>query len=225
MFLDGLKPRTQRRIDLLLNTHHHGDHTGGNKVLRPSVTKIVAHANVPEWQKKQAVTNKSEDAQAYADETFKDTWKMDVGNEVVSAKYYGPGHTSGDVAIFFERANIVHMGDLMFSQRHPRVDRPAGASVRNWITVLENVTKEHGADTTYIFGHAKVGLPITGSRTDLLGFRDYFTAVLDHVQKGIAAGKSADEVSKVAQVPGFPQHEGAPTGTLQMAYEELSAKS
>jgi hypothetical protein len=91
--------------------------------------------------------------------------------------------------------------------------------------VLEGTTKDHGADTTYIFGHAKVGMPITGTRADLLGFRDYFTAVLDYVQKGISAGKSMDEIVKVAQLPGFPQHEGAPTGTLQMAYEELTAKS
>src|SRR5215468_10250614 len=76
MFLDGLKTRTPRKIDLLINTHHHPDHTGGNKVLRPMVTKIVAHANVPGLQKKQAAAAKTEDAQAYADETFKDGWKV-----------------------------------------------------------------------------------------------------------------------------------------------------
>jgi cyclase len=225
MFLDGLKSRTQRKIDVFINTHHHGDHTGGNKILRPSVVKMVAHENEPGLQKKQAAAAKTEDAQAYPDETFKDSWKVNVGNEVVTAKYYGPGHTSGDVAVFFERANVVHMGDLMFSNRHPRVDRPSGASIRNWIVLLDKVTKEHGADTIYIFGHAKVGMPIRGSRAELLAFRDYFTAVLDYVQKGISAGKSADEITKVAALPGFTGFEGAPTGTLQMAYEELTAKS
>jgi glyoxylase-like metal-dependent hydrolase (beta-lactamase superfamily II) len=225
MFLDGLRPRSSRKIDLLINSHHHGDHTGGNKTLRPHVVKIVAHANVPELQRKQAAANKSEEAQAYADETYSTTWKADVGSEVISTKYYGPGHTSGDSTIVFERANVVHMGDLMFNHRHPRVDRPGGASIRNWITLLEATTKDHGADTLYIFGHAKVGMPITGSRADLLAFRDYFTGVLDYVQKGIAAGRSVEEIAKVAQVPGFPQHEGMPTGTLTMAYEELTAKT
>jgi glyoxylase-like metal-dependent hydrolase (beta-lactamase superfamily II) len=225
MLLDGLKPRTQRKIDLLINTHHHGDHTGGNKTLRPSVVKIVGHANQPGLQRKQAAAAKSEANQAYADETFKDAWKADLGSEVVSAKYYGPGHTGGDIAIFFERANVVHMGDLMFYQRHPRVDRPGGASIRNWIVALEKVTSEHAADTTYIFGHAKVGQRITGTRADLLAFRDYFGALLDHVQKQIAAGKSVEEISKVPALPGYPDHEGAPTGTLQMAYEELTSKA
>jgi glyoxylase-like metal-dependent hydrolase (beta-lactamase superfamily II) len=225
MFLDGLKSRTQQKIDLLVNSHHHGDHTGGNHTLRPSVVKIVGHANQPGLQQKQAEAAKAGSPQAYADETFKDNWKADLGTEIVSASHYGPGHTGGDIAIVFERANVVHMGDLMFNHRHPRVDRPGGASIRNWIVLLEKVTNEHAADTTYIFGHAKVGLPVTGTRADLLAFRDYFSALLDHVQKEIAAGKSVDEIAKVPQLPGFPDHEGMPTGTLQMAYEELTAKA
>jgi glyoxylase-like metal-dependent hydrolase (beta-lactamase superfamily II) len=225
MFLDGLKPRTARKVDLLINSHHHGDHTGGNQTLRPAVAKIVGHANQPGLQRKQAAAGKTESAQAYADETFTDGWKADLGSEIVSARHYGAGHTGGDITIVFERANVVHMGDLMFNHRHPRVDRPGGASIRNWIVLLEKVTSDHNADTTYIFGHAKVGLPVTGTRADLLGFRDYFSALLAYVQKEIAAGKSVEEISKVAQLPGFPDHEGAPTGTLQMAYEELTSKA
>jgi glyoxylase-like metal-dependent hydrolase (beta-lactamase superfamily II) len=222
MFLDGLKTRTPRKIDLLLNTHHHPDHTGGNKVLRPMVAKIVAHENVPGLQKKQAAAAKTEDAQAYADETFKDGWKVDIGKEKVSTKYYGPGHTSGDAVIFFQQANIVHMGDLMSHQRHPRVDRPAGASIRNWLVSLEKVTKDHSNDTIYIFGHSKVGAPVTGPKQDLLALRDYFSAMLDYVQKGIAAGKSADEIIK-AGMPQFAQNEGTPA--LQVCYDELTAKA
>jgi cyclase len=222
MFLDGMKSRTQRTFDLLINSHHHPDHTGGNKVLRPSVAKIVAHVNAPALQRKQAAANKTEDNQAYADETFKDSWQVNIGNEVVSAKYYGPGHTSGDAVISFERANIVHMGDLMSHQRHPRVDRPSGASIRNWLKLLEDVTKDHNNDTMYIFGHAKVGAPVTGSRKDVLALRDYFSAMLDYVQKGIAAGKSADELIK-AGLPGFADSEGMPQ--LQVAFDELSAKA
>jgi glyoxylase-like metal-dependent hydrolase (beta-lactamase superfamily II) len=217
-----MKSRTQRKFDLLLNTHHHPDHTGGNKVLRPSVVKIVAHQNAPVLQRKQAAAQKSEDNQAYADETFTDTWRATVGDEVVSAKYYGAGHTSGDAVFFFERANIVHMGDLMSHQRHPRVDRPSGASLRNWLLSLERVVKDHDADTIYIFGHAKVGAPVTGSGKDLLTLRDYFSSMLDYVQKGISAGRSAEEIVK-GNVPGFTDSEGTPQ--LQVAYDELSTKA
>ena len=223
MFLDGFKPvKGGRKIDLLINTHHHPDHTGGNKVLQPSVVKIVAHENAPALQRKQAAAQKSEDAQAYADTTFKTDWKVDLGSEIVSARYYGPGHTSGDAVIFFERANVAHMGDLMSHQRHPRVDRPAGASIRNWLVTLEKVTNDHNADTIYIFGHSKVGMPVTGPKADLLALRDYFAAMLDYVQKGIKEGKSAEEIVK-AGLPQFAANEGAPQ--LQVAYDELTAKS
>ena len=102
MFLDGFKPMIGgRKIDLLINTHHHPDHTGGNKVLQPSVVKMVAQENAPGLQRKQAAAQKSEDQQAYADTTFKTDWKVDLGSEVVSARHYGPGHTGGDAVIFF----------------------------------------------------------------------------------------------------------------------------
>jgi glyoxylase-like metal-dependent hydrolase (beta-lactamase superfamily II) len=224
MFLDGLKPKTTRKIDLLINSHHHGDHTGGNKVLQPAVAKIVAHANVPGLQRKAAATAKSEANQAYADTTFEKDWKASVGKETVSARHYGPAHTGGDIVITFQNANVAHMGDLMSFQRNPRADRPAGASIVNWIPVLENTVKDHANDTIYIFGHSKVGERVTGSGKDLLELRDYFTAMLDHVRKGISAGKPMEEIVKVAAVPGFERYEGTPTA-LEAAYQELTAKS
>ena len=224
MFLDGMKSRTSRKIDLLINSHHHPDHTGGNKVMQPSVAQIVAHANVPGLQKKQAEGAKTEANQAYATTTFEKDWKMSVGKETVTARHYGPAHTSGDIAIVFQRANVVHMGDLMSFQRNPRADRPAGASVRNWITVLENATKDHNNDTVYIFGHSKVGERVTGSRKDLLGLRDYLTAMVDYVNKSIAAGKSQEETVKIAAIKGFESYEGTPVA-LEAAYQELSGKS
>jgi glyoxylase-like metal-dependent hydrolase (beta-lactamase superfamily II) len=240
MFLNGLKPRytaeamrakvqgaanaLSPKIDLLINSHHHPDHTGGNKVMQPNVGKIVAHANVPGLQKKQAAAQKTEANQAYADTTFDKDWKTTVGKETVSARYYGPAHTSGDIVIFFENANIAHMGDLMSYQRNPRADFPAGASIVNWVRVLENTVKDHTSDTIYIFGHSKVGERVTGSSKDLLDLRNYFTAMLDYTRKQIAAGKSQAEVAKETKaIPGFESYEGTPVA-IDAAYQELTRK-
>ena len=223
--LGNLQQLTRRTIDFLINTHHHGDHTSGNIVFRPAATKIVAHRNVPVWQKTQAASSKSEAQQAYADTTYDTTWSAKVGTETVSLKYYGPGHTSGDSVVRFQNANVVHMGDLMFYLRNPRVDRAAGASVKNWIVSLESVVKDNPADTIYIAGHAKMNFPVTVTRADLLKFRDYFSGLLDYVQKAITSGKSAAEIVKVASVPGFADYEGSPEGTIQAAYDELTAKA
>jgi cyclase len=224
LFLKGLQPKTSRKIDFLINSHHHPDHTGGNKVMQPNVGKIVAHVNVPGLQKKQAAAAKSEDNQAYADTTFDKDWKTTVGKETVSARYYGPAHTSGDIAITFENANIVHLGDLMSFQRNPRADRPAGASVPNWIPVLERIVKDHSNDTVYIFGHSKAGERVTGSSKDLMDLRNYLTALVDYAKKQIAAGKSQEEIVKgTMAIPGFEHYEGTPVA-LEAAVLELTGK-
>ncbi len=227
--LDGLTQRAPRAIDFLVNTHHHADHTGGNKVFRSAVKTIVAHARVPELQKAAAVQAKTEEAQAYADVTFTGTWTETIGRETVEARHYGPGHTGGDAVITFRRANVVHMGDLMFHRIQPRVDRPAGASIVNWVKTLEQVTKDHEAETLYIYGHAAPGAPVTGRKADLLFFRDYLSAALDHVRKQMAAGADKDAIIKQDTLAGFADI--APLGgritashLLEMAYEELAGR-
>jgi len=221
--LAGVKERSARPIDLLINSHHHGDHTGGNLVFRPAVGKIVAHSRVPGLMKTVATAAKTEANQAYPDTTFDQTWSVSIGSETVAARHYGPAHTGGDIAVTFQRANVVHMGDLLSSIRHPRADRPAGASVKGWITVMEAVTKDHDADTLYIAGHAKVGTPEVVKRDTLLGFRDYLTAVVDYTQKGVSAGRSADELVKSASLPAaFASYEGSPEFVIRAAHDELS---
>jgi hypothetical protein len=92
--------------------------------------------------------------------------------------------------------------------------------------VLENVAKDHNGETIYIAGHSKVGTPVTVRRQDLLSFRDYFTAVLAYTQKGIAAGKSLDELVKSATLPGdFAAYEGTPENTIRAAHDELTTKA
>lgn len=227
--VNGLKQKTTRTIDLLINTHHHGDHTAGNKTFRPVVKSIVAHANSASWQKKVAAEAKTEADQAYPDKTFTDTWSETVGREKVSARHYGPGHTSGDAVITFENANVVHMGDLMFNRLHPFIDRPAGASIANWMKTLETVPSQHSADTIYIFGHGK-DMAVTGGRAEIQKFRDYLGALLDYARKQRQAGKSKEEISKTETLAGYEDY-GSPApgritlGTaLAVAYDEVSAR-
>jgi cyclase len=194
--LDGLNTRSNNRpVDLLINTHHHGDHSGGNVSFRGNAKKVVAHAKAAEHMRMPPPSGPAPADQLFPDTTFAETWTADVGDERMSAKFYGRAHTSGDIVVTFERANVVHMGDLMFNQRHPVVDRAAGALIRNWMKVLESTTRDHAADTIYIFGHSgNASLPVTGSSADLLKFRDYLGALIAFVETQVKAGKTREEV-------------------------------
>jgi glyoxylase-like metal-dependent hydrolase (beta-lactamase superfamily II) len=222
-FLSGLKQRTPRQIDVLVNSHHHGDHTGGNTAFRSAARQIVAHARSLENQR--AAAERSGAMVTLPDTTFTDAWSVEVGDETVRAKHYGPAHTGGDVAIVFERANIVHLGDLLNNHGFPNIDGPSGASVHGWIRVLETIAPEFPDDTLFIFGHNEPGFGNTGPRADLMFQRDYFSAVLDAAGRALKEGKSREETVTLEALPGFENLTGARARlglALGMAYDELS---
>jgi cyclase len=226
--IDGLKQKAANRpVDTVFNTHHHGDHTGGNAVFRAEAKRLIGHANVPDLMRK-AATAPNAAVPTVPDATFDKTWSQDFGDEKITARYDGPGHTGGDAMIHFERAQVVHMGDLLFHERHPRVDRPAGASIQNWMKILERVTASMPADTIYLAGHSREGQPVTIDRKAVLRFRDYFDAVLALTRKGIAGGQTKEALAATASLPGFEHFQGAGQLTLgnvlAVAFDELSAK-
>jgi glyoxylase-like metal-dependent hydrolase (beta-lactamase superfamily II) len=203
---DGLAGRTPHALDLLVNTHHHGDHTAGNGVFRPHATQHVAHQNVPVLQRAAAERQNRLEGQVYANTTYDTEWQQTVGDEVLRLRYYGPAHTGGDSVVHFVQADVVHMGDLVFNRTPAFIDRVGGASVRGWVTLLERVHDDFSDTTRFIFGHGSPAFGITGGRADLLVMRDFLSALLAYVQQGIRDGKSADELATLEQLPGFPDH-------------------
>jgi cyclase len=230
LFLEGLPGRNGRKLDVVVNTHHHGDHTGGNAVFKPEAKMIVGHVNVPELQRARAAADKKGDTPTSPDTTFADTWRKELGGEVVSAKYFGAAHTRGDIVTHLEKANVIHMGDLMFNRLYPVIDRPGGASIKGWVGILEQVAKTYPSDAIYIFGHGNPKFGVTGTSKDLLTFRDYLSGLLEHVEKKIKAGESKDRIVTLDNLPGFEDYH-APVGpqnrlpgNLSVAYDELTEK-
>jgi len=221
-----LRTRTSDgRIDVLFNTHHHQDHTRGNEILAPLAAVHVAHANVPEWQKKQATERDALDGQVYASTLYDDEWTTALGPETMRATYQGHAHTMGDSILHFENANVAHVGDLVFNRYPAYIDRPAGATIQGWMEVLEGTHARFDDDTVFIFGH---GQPVTGGRADLLHMRDFLGALLEYARKGAKAGKSEDEVASVEKLPGFEEHyveswAVAIPNCLRAAYQEATA--
>jgi cyclase len=225
--IKGLSSMSTNSIDALINTHHHGDHTGGNAVFEPLVDMIVAHTNVPDLQRKQAQMRGGDVEIAVADTIFETEWKMEFGNEIIRATHFGRAHTSGDAVISFENANVVHMGDLVFNKVFPFIDRDNGASIENWIILLEKVISSHSSDTVYVFGHSQSPTTLTGNSGDLLQMRNYLEAILNHVSNELQTGASRDEITGLVSLKGFEDYVSfgprlSLAANLNVAFDELS---
>ena len=221
---NGLDKKTGHNMDLLINTHHHGDHTNGNIVFREYADRILAHENVPTLMK-QAYGDGDREL-AYPNETYTESTQVDAGDETVHVTYYGRAHTSGDSVIYFERANVVHMGDLVFNRMNPYTDRPAGASIHHWVEVLDSIIGEYPSDAIYIFGHGREEFGVTGTKEDVKVMGNYLSALIDHVDSGIEAGKSKEEIIDKKIMDQFPDFQYADWWTLsqnlEVVYNEIT---
>ena len=223
--IDELKKKSEKPFRLVINTHHHGDHTAGNFAFKGLVPHVLAHANSKINQQNTAIKQKSEDKQLYPDQTYTDTWCEKIGKEEICMHYFGAGHTNGDSFVHFKKANIIHLGDLVFNRRHPYVDKNAGADMANWIKVLDKATSTFSKKTQYVCGHSGDGYNTILKADDLKAFGDYLGNVLKFTEAEIKAGKIKEEILKATEIPGSPEWKGGGIERpLTAAYTELTDK-
>jgi cyclase len=219
--IDALQKDQGIPFEILINTHHHIDHTAGNISFKGIVTHVAAHTNSLLNQQKIAKEQNKEADQLYPDITYGDGWEYKKMKENIKTYYYGPAHTNGDSIIFFPHANIVHVGDLVFNRRWAFIDRSAGGSIKNWILVLDKIQQEFDNDTLFVFGHAFDPEKVTGNKADLKAMQDYLKNLLAFVNSQIKAGKTKDEILKATAIPGVKEWQGdGIERCLQAAYEE-----
>jgi len=224
--ISELKKRGDEPFELLINTHHHGDHSGGNIAFKDLVRRVLAHKNSKANQMKVAKERNLEAGQLYPSQTFENVWSEKIARERITLHYFGPGHTDGDSLIHLEKSKIVHMGDLMFNRRHPNVDRSAGASVQNWVRVLDRAIRTFHPKTTYVFGHAAEAYPVTGTRQDLEAFKSYLQALLDFTADARAKGMTKEDFLKTTEIPGAGEWKGDGIARpLGAAWDELASGS
>jgi len=220
-----LQSQSSAPFPFLINTHHHGDHTSGNIAYKGLAQHILAHENSKINQMNSAKKNGNEADQLYPDITYKDRWQQQVGDETIDVRYWGPAHTNGDSTIHFQKANVVHCGDLVFNRKYPYIDKSAGAMIESWIDILQLLQTNFDNDTIFIFGHAGDGFPVTGNKDDLAAMGDYFSALMEFVFQMIQAGKSKDEIMLAPEIPGAPEWRGdGVQRSLDAAFEELTTK-
>lgn len=225
--IEELKKKNKKPFKYLINTHHHGDHTGGNIAFKELAEHVVAHENSKANQLRAGGEQKlTPDKFHIPDITFgAEGWSTKVHKETIKAHYFGAGHTNGDSMIHFEKANIVHMGDLVFNRRHPYVDTNSGANIANWIILLDKAIATFDTNTQFVCGHAAAGYEVLLKAEDLKAFGDYLGNVLKFTESEIRLGKTKEEILKAKEIPGSPEWKGDGIGRpLGAAYTELAAK-
>ena len=182
------------KMRYLLNTHWHGDHTGGNKALS-SEAAIIAHDNVRHYMQHDQHNffgeRKASPAAAWPVLTFDSTMKVHFNGDTVKLIHYPNGHTGGDAVIYFKKAGVLHMGDTYFKDIFPFVDLTTGGSVLGLAKNIGEIIQSMPADTKVIPGH--------GSLATIDDLTRYHTMLLDSlavVKKAMKQGKSLEQVQK-----------------------------
>jgi len=186
------------KLKFVINTHWHGDHTGGNVVFGPEAP-IIAHTNV---YKRLATEQqlfgrviKPLPPEGLPVVTFDDRLSIHFNGEEIKVVHFPRGHTDGDCVVFFTDSNVVHMGDHVFAAAFPFVDLDHGGDVEGLTKNVEEIIMRLPADVKIIPGHGPLS-----TLGDLKTYRDMLKETTEFVRVGIAAGKSVDEL-KQAGVP------------------------
>jgi cyclase len=221
--IGNLRKISRQPFRLLVNTHHHADHTAGNISFRGLVEHVVAHENSLIHQRRAAREQNAEKRQLYPDITFTDTWHYAIASESIRAYHFGAAHTDGDSIIHFEEANIVHLGDLVFNRRWPYIDKKAGADIRGWIATLDRALATFDEETVFICGHALRPEQLLPTRDDIRLFQDYFGRLLDFVGTEVKTGKTKEAILEATDIPGVTEFEGEGIERgLAAAYQEVA---
>jgi glyoxylase-like metal-dependent hydrolase (beta-lactamase superfamily II) len=197
---EALRGITDRPIKVVLNTHWHGDHTGGNAIFGAEAP-IVAHENVRKrlvagapgrtigGHAMDPIPPAPRDALPIV--TFEDQVMVHLNGEDIRAIHFPSGHTDGDVVIWFTQSNVVHMGDDFVTYGFPFVDVASGGSVRGLIAAIDKVIPQLPADVKIIPGHGKVS-----TVDDMKKLSATLKDCVKLVQAGVRAKKTLEDIQR-----------------------------
>lgn len=203
--LAAVRSITGEPVRFVVNTHWHGDHTGGNENLGKAGSLIVAHENVRRRMNPADfadLVGRSDQAapEALPVVTFDHGVTLHWNGLAIEAVHAPTAHTDGDSIIFFRGANVVHMGDLFFNGAFPFIDVDSGGHVDGLIAAAEKVAAATDGQTKIIPGHG----PVT-DRATLVKYGEALKMARERISERVAAGQSEDDAAAdyVALVTGI----------------------
>lgn len=182
-------------IRFLINTHLHGDHSGGNENFKRMGATIVAHDQVRERMAKEQVnkvfnrTTPPRDADALPVITFSDKLNFHLNEEDIELIHLDKGHTDGDVIVHFKKANVYHMGDAFVRYGYPFIDVSSGGSFSGFLSSLDRILALTNDNSKIIPGHGEVA-----TKADVKALRDKLYDIRDQVLIALKKGNKAEDI-------------------------------
>lgn len=188
--LEAIRTLSDKPLQFLVNTHYHGDHTGGNENMAKQGIKIIAHENV---RKRLVDGEKPKDALPII--TFNDRVNVHMNGEDVNVHHVEHAHTDGDAMLFFTKSNVLHTGDTYFHKGYPYIDVKSGGSIDGYIKAVKKGLTLINDDTKIIPGHGPVS-----NKEEYQSFLTMLETLRKNVQAEIENGKTEDEVAANAAI-------------------------
>jgi len=187
---------TPKPVKFVLNTHWHGDHSGGNKDFGESGTLIVAHENVRKRMSTEqfieafGMKTPPSEPVALPVVTFADSVTFHLNGDEIQAFHVAPAHTDGDSVVQFRKANVLHGGDTFFNGMYPFIDLSSGGSVAGMIAAADRMLALANDATKIIPGHGPLA-----TKADLKAYRDMLSTARDRVAALVKEGKPLEQVT------------------------------
>lgn len=210
-------------VDFVLNTHGHFDHADGNPYLGERGAQIIAHENARRMMMR---SNRLEYGPvhyvqpAYPEDgipgiTFDEDMRLHFNGEVISLHYFGPGHTDGDVVVFFEETNVLHVGDL-YSNRYPYIDPGNGGSLAGLAAICRSILDLVNPDTRIVSGHAPIA-----TVDELRDYTEMLEAVHQRLETAAKQSLTLEEVLSQKPTGMFDEMRGNPALFIAHAYQTV----
>jgi len=217
----ALKGVTDKPVRFVINTHFHGDHTGGNAIFQKDAP-IIAQDNVRKRLEAGAGDRKPAEKGALPIITFDHDVTVHLNGEDIHALHFVSGHTDGDSIIFFPKSNVVHMGDDFVTYGFPFIDLNSGGSVEGMIAAVDEVVGKLPADVKVIPGHGPIS-----NLDDVRKFSAMLKDTLAVVQKALKQGKTLDQMKQEKILDPWNKWSGdfiKTDGFIETLYNDLTGK-
>jgi len=193
---------TAQPVKYLINTHHHGDHTGGNGPFAKDGVIIVAHENVKKrmaegWRHNlSGITTPPAGAEVLPAMTYTDSMVLEVKGLSAQLKHPPNAHTDGDTYVYFADANVLATGDTFANGRYPNSDFFNGGNIKGMIAAVDGYLATINDQTKIVPGHGPLA-----NKADLIAFREMLVISRDRMASLIAEGKALSEADAQAAKP------------------------